>query len=369
MNQNNNAVILECGEILCSLGNLQETVADLFEGFSAISQDSCFGVPVSYAPFKKKSWYDLKENTKILASSIDISNINKEETIFIFCAAKGDISPIEKYYEKKEQSEYLPLLYSQAEYVKNILELENCRTIVISNACTSGATAVEVAWEFLSSGKAQNIIIFGFDAISRFISTGFYSLSALSQTKAKPFDANRDGLTLGDGSCIALLSFRKPYSGDIIVAGGGSSNDANHRTGPSRTGNGLFRAAKMACENANILPEKIGAIKCHGTATKYNDAMEAKAIFSLFGEKIPPCFSVKGAIGHTSGAGSLLEILIAAECIKRRLIPPTVGFQILGVEENIPVSSSSQHILSKTVLCLSAGFGGLNSAVVIMEHS
>ena len=94
-------------------------------------------------------------------------------------------------------------------------------------------------------------------------------------------------------------------------------------------------------------PAQIGGIKCHGTATKYNDAMEAKAITSLFGEEIPPCFSIKGAIGHTSGAGSLLEICVAAECLRRRLAPPTAGFSTLGVDEPVPVSAVAADSLDK----------------------
>jgi 3-oxoacyl-[acyl-carrier-protein] synthase I len=211
------------------------------------------------------------------------------------------------------------------------------------------------------------VLVFGFDAISRFVATGFNSLAALSPSGARPFDAARDGLTIGEGAAIALLTYREPYRDDIIIAGAGSSNDANHRTGPSRTGDGLFRAARAALHDAALRPADIGGIKCHGTATKYNDAMEAKAIVGLFGEAVPPCFSVKGALGHTSGAGSLVEILIAAECLRRRLVPPTAGFSILGVDEQIPVSASPQRLNANTMLCLSAGFGGINAAVVLTE--
>jgi 3-oxoacyl-(acyl-carrier-protein) synthase len=116
-------------------------------------------------------------------------------------------------------------------------------------------------------------------------------------------------------------------------------------------------------------PLEIGAVKCHGTATNYNDAMEAKAIVSLFAEEVPPCFSIKGALGHTSGAGSLMELCIAAECLRRRLVPPTCGYSEQGVDEPIPVSASVQPLLQQTMLCLSAGFGGINAAVVIKEHA
>ena len=362
------AVILEQGGILCGLGTLEETVTDLFEGISAIVPGPCFGVPVAYAPFKDIAWRSLDTSAKALAASIDPSSFDQEKTVFIFCAAKGDLAPLEEYCTaKKPPGAFLPLLSSQAEYAKKILGFSAARTIVISDACASGATGVEVGRELLLAGCAGAVVVFGYDGISRFVATGFHSLAALSPSGARPFDASRDGLTIGDGAAVALLTYREPYREDIIVAGAGSSNDANHRTGPSRTGEGLFRAARAALADAAMRPEDIGGVKCHGTATNYNDAMEAKAIFSLFGAEIPPCFSIKGAIGHTSGAGSLVEVLIAAECLRRRLAPPTAGFSELGVDEKIPVSASSQHLRNKSLLCLSAGFGGINAAVVLAE--
>jgi 3-oxoacyl-[acyl-carrier-protein] synthase I len=361
-------VIEECG-ILCGLGSLDETVTDLFDGASAVVPGPCFGVPVAYAPFANVAWRSLRSAAESLAPCVSVSELDKDSTVFIFCAAKGDISSLEAYCESRTPpSEFLPLLSSQASFACKVLGVPAGRTIVISDACASGATGIEIGRELLVAGRAKAAVVFGFDGISRFVATGFNSLAALSPAGARPFDASRDGLTIGDGAAVALLTLREPFSGDITIAGGGSSNDANHRTGPSRTGEGLYRAAKAALDDAGMLPAQIGGIKCHGTATKYNDAMEAKAITSLFGEEIPPCFSIKGAIGHTSGAGSLLEICVAAECLRRRLAPPTAGFSTLGVEEPVPVSASQQILLTNTMLCLSAGFGGINAAVVLSEE-
>jgi 3-oxoacyl-[acyl-carrier-protein] synthase-1 len=265
----------------------------------------------------------------------------------------------------KKPGAFLPLLSSQADYVKAACSIPACQTIVVSNACASGAIGVEVAAELLSRSRFENAVLFGFDSVTRFVATGFSALSALSPGGARPFDARRDGLTLGEGACIAVLSSRAPFRDDIVVAGAGSSNDANHRTGPSRTGDGLHRAAQAALRDAGMRASSVGAVKCHGTATNYNDAMEAKAIFSLFGEEIPPCFSIKGAIGHTSGAGSLLELCVAAECLRRRRVPPTCGYAEHGVDEPIPVSASAQQLFQQSILCLSAGFGGINAAVVL----
>ena len=362
------SIVLEQCEIISPLGNISETVADLIDGTSAIVPGPCFNVPVSCAPFQDERCRRLNFAASLLRQAIDLKELDALNTVFIFCCAKGDIGALEDRGMDRNQSFLPPLPGAQARHVQNML-LPGCpRTITVSNACASGAIGVETAKDLLESGAFTHAVVFGFDSISRFVVTGFSSLGALSPKGARPFDESRDGLTIGEGACVALLTRRAPFTGDVCIDGGGSSNDANHRTGPSRTGDGLLRAARAALIDATIAPSEIGAIKCHGTATAYNDAMEAKALTQLFDNNIPVCCSVKGAIGHTSGAGSLLEIILAAEFLKRHVLPPTAGFSSLGVDENVPVSSEPQAFDQNALLCLSAGFGGINAAVVLREH-
>jgi len=365
------ALILEQYEIACALGDLSSSVSDCMDGVCAIQPGPCFGIPVGYAPFADLRFRNLSFASATLGNSIDVSQLDPAQTVFMYCCAKGDISALEAYVSGAPSDRpFSPLPGSQAAFVKKTLFPAAARTIVVSCACASGAIAVESAKELLLSGAFTHAILFGFDGISRFVVSGFHCLGALSPTHAMPFDAGRDGLTIGEGACVALLTRRTPFEGDIVIAGAGSANDANHRTGPSRTGEGLARAARLAMADAHVnSPNEIGAIKCHGTATPYNDAMEAKAIDAVFGPDIPPCFSLKGAIGHTSGAGSLLETLMAARLLERHFAPPTVGFQSLGVEEKIPVSSETQPMEHNSMLCLSAGFGGINAAIVLREHA
>lgn len=362
-------VVIEQSEIISPLGNLNETAGDLTDGASAIVPGPCFEVPVAYAPFTNIQFRDLKYCASWLASHINLSGIEPSATIFIYCAAKGDIRSIEeKIFSDTITTAISPLLDIQAQTICESLKFDPLRKLVISNACASGAVGIEVATELLRMERYTYVILFGLDCLSRFTTTGFYSLGALSDTGARPFDAQRNGLTLGEGGAIAVLSYRKAYEGDIVITGVGSSNDANHRTGPSRSGEGLFKASQAALIDAAVTPDSIGAVKCHGTATEYNDAMEAKALQLLFGDMCPPCVSYKGAIGHLSGAGSLIEILITAECIKRGILPPTKGYENHGVDQRITISPKPQPIEKPTVLCLSAGFGGLNTAVIIEER-
>ena len=362
------AVIIEQSEIISPLGNLTETVTDLIDGAKAIIPGPCFDVPAAYAPYANTKFRELAFCTSWLGSHINLAEIDPSSTIFIYSTAKGDIRAIEEEkFNKTISTNISPLLDLQTHVIAEQLKFSPAGKIVVSNACASGAVGIETALELLRMEKYSHAVLFGFDCLSRFTTTGFHSLGALSDTGARPFDARRNGLTMGEGAGISVLSYRDAYKGDIIVLGAGSSNDANHRTGPSRTGDGLFRSALAAITDASITRESIGAVKCHGTGTIFNDAMEAKAIYSLFDNNCPPCSSFKGAIGHLSGASSLIEILITAECIRRRVLPPTIGYENHGVDEPVTISSRAQPVNSPTVLCLAAGFSGLNTCVIIKE--
>jgi 3-oxoacyl-[acyl-carrier-protein] synthase-1 len=361
------STIIKRAQILCALGNIEKTVESLSNGKSGIIPDPCYGINVPYAPFPDK----LPRTIDKIISGLNFPIQNQYKSLlFIFSAAKGNLSDLEDNYHKKDNSSAKNvLLETQMKRAIDLLGINPSKSLVISAACASGSVAIDYAKECLTLGLFSDVLIFGYDIVTEFFVKGFNSLSALSPQSAKPFDKSRNGLTLGDGAAILHLTYDSPQSGDIIIGGTGTSNDANHRTGPSRTGEGLLRAIQNALIDGSYSSDQIGAVKCHGTATNYNDAMEAKALFSCFNNTIPPCVSFKGAIGHSSGAGSLLEIVIAAEFLKRRYVPPTIGFETKGIDEPLPVSSQLQHFTKNTILCLSAGFGGLNAAVVIQEYN
>lgn len=363
------SVVVEHAEVITPLGFLHETTTGLIDGKQAIVPGPCFGVPVAFAPFTDTKYRDCATCASILVSHIDLSSTPPESTVFIYCAAKGDIRVYEEMLRSPASTaDISPLLDRQADAVCAFLGFRPARKMVVSNACASGAVGTEIATELLKSGLFTHALLFGFDSLSRFTTTGFFALTALSDTGARPFDARRNGLTMGEGAGITLLSYRQANPGESVISGAGSSNDANHRTGPSRTGEGLFQAASAALTDASYAPDAIGGVKCHGTATPYNDAMEAKALHLIFGGHIPPCVSLKGAIGHLSGAGSLIEILIAAACIQRGTLPPTIGYETHGVDEPVPISPNPQQLEIPRILCLSAGFGGLNAAVIVEEY-
>ncbi|MCB9896299.1 MAG: hypothetical protein H6839_17855 [Planctomycetes bacterium] len=235
---------------------------------------------------------------------------------------------------------------------------------VISNACVSGAQAVIEAVDALADGECDLVAVNAGDYISSFVNDGFAALQALATAEARPFDRSRDGLTLGTGD--ATVEMRRATNGSPYprIVSYGCSNDANHISGPSRDGSGLALAIERALEG--IDRSEIRAICAHGTATQYNDAMEARAFDTVFNGNPPPVFGIKGAIGHTLGAAGLIEVIISALVATEGIIPPTVGFE--QGEEDFPldvVHGEPRRIKPGYVLTTNSGFGGMNTAIIV----
>jgi len=233
----------------------------------------------------------------------------------------------------------------------------------ISNACVSGAQAVIEAAELLQDGDADRVLVVGADGVTPFIAQGFQSLQGVSPGGARPFDATRDGLSLGEAGAACVL-VRAVNAQDPRVIGWGASNDANHISGPSRDGSGLALAIERAL--AGIDRSTIVAICGHGTGTVYNDAMEARAFHTVFGGRVPPVFGIKGAIGHTLGPAGLIEVNLSARVATTGLIPPTAGYTRSESEYPLDVvHGSSRQVKPGLVLTTNSGFGGMNTAIVI----
>jgi 3-oxoacyl-[acyl-carrier-protein] synthase-1 len=223
--------------------------------------------------------------------------------------------------------------------------------------------AIITGMRMLRTGKYESAIIGGADVISEFILSGFQSFQALSPGICKPFDKDRDGLNLGEGAGTIILSSNPKYAGNIKVLGGSISNDANHISGPSRTGEELSFAIDRALKDAKLIAEDIGFISAHGTATPYNDEMEANAI-SLSGLGTVPLNSLKANYGHTLGAAGLIESIMSVRSLKENLILPTMGFEERGVTKPVNVAHQVSAISKKNFLKTASGFGGCNAAIV-----
>ena len=183
----------------------------------------------------------------------------------------------------------------------------------ISNACASGANAIGHAWQLVREGRAAKVLTGGYDALCHLTFAGFDSLQALSPSPCRPFDAGRDGLTLGEGAAVLALESLDSARGrgaEIIgeIIGYGASTDNHHLTQPHPEGNAALAAMNAACASAGLTPEQIDYVNAHGTATPQNDAAEAAAINAWAGPRAAtlPVSSTKGwhrPLARRSGSG------------------------------------------------------------------
>jgi 3-oxoacyl-[acyl-carrier-protein] synthase I len=238
--------------------------------------------------------------------------------------------------------------------------------VIVSNACISGLLALITAMRLIRSGRYDNAVIAGADVISRFVLSGFNSFQAISPGPCRPFDRSRDGINLGEGAGTVILSARQQYLGRIRLSGGSVGNDANHISGPSRTGQELAQVIDKSLKDAGCDRKAIGFISAHGTATVYNDEMEAKAI-TLAGLQSVPVNSLKGFYGHTLGAAGLIESIVTLQSMREDLVLPSLGFEEDGVTTPLNISTSLLHIPLNTCLKTASGFGGCNAAVVMSK--
>ncbi len=255
----------------------------------------------------------------------------------------------------------------------------NTPPVVVSNACTSGVSAQLTAFRLLSSGRYKTAVLIGCDVQNRFIVSGFQAFKALSATPCKPFDAARNGLNAGEAAAALILtrtdrpatsiepptsamspSSIEPSSGMWTLLGGGIHNDANHISGPSRTAEGSWRCLRDTL--ALLRPDEVACVSVHGTATLYNDEMEALALHRA-GLGDIPVSGLKGSYGHTMGAAGLLETILTLHALDRGIVLPTRGFTEQGTTNAVNVSPEERSTDERAFIKLLSGFGGVNAAV------
>lgn len=239
-----------------------------------------------------------------------------------------------------------------------------------SDACASGANAIGYAFHSIRDSITDVAIAGGYDPMCEFTFAGFNSLQAVTPALCRPFDQRRDGLVLGEGAAVLVmedLGSATKRGARILgeVAGFGASSDAHHSTRPDPDARGAISAIKAALDDACVLSSDIDYINAHGTATPYNDHMEAKAINAVFGRRPVPVSSIKPMIGHLLGAAGAVEAVVSLMAIKEGFIPQNINCeridplcQVSVVLEPVPRASI------KRVLSNSFGFGGANASLV-----
>ncbi len=257
---------------------------------------------------------------------------------------------------------------SVAEFLARLLRCSGL-LLTVTTACSSGAVAIKLAYELLSSGKATRVLAGGADALCRLTYYGFNSLQLIDPSGARPLDLERNGMTVGEGAAMLLLEAgeSRPDNAIAEILGGGLSCDAYHPTAPHPEGKGALVAMKKALEGAGLVPADIEYINLHGTGTKDNDLAEAKAIHSVFGNHLPPLSSVKGATGHSLAASGAIESVICAAAIREGLIPANTGCVNPDPELNLKPALAPLEQKVAIALSNSFGFGGNNACLVVAD--
>jgi 3-oxoacyl-[acyl-carrier-protein] synthase-1 len=284
-------------------------------------------------------------------------------TLLVLSTTKGNV----EYLESGQKDDSGIFLHTVAGALAQRYGLR--QSIVISNACISGVLAMIVASRYLQRGGFDHALVIGADVLSKFIISGFQSLSALSADYCRPFDAERQGINLGEAAGCMLLTAAPEELGltpQVRITGAGVSNDANHISGPSRTGEELGYAIRKALDTAKLLPEEIGFVSAHGTATSFNDEMEAKAFYNAALVDVP-VHSLKGNFGHTLGAAGIIESIMSIQGLLQNEVLPTHGFERLGVSRPLQVSNALRKKQMSACLKTASGFGGCNAAVVFQK--
>jgi 3-oxoacyl-[acyl-carrier-protein] synthase-1 len=371
-------IFIIADNILSPLGKTTiQNLEALKQGLSGVKQHDYLlycNEPVAAALFKMEEFNNIGENytqfENLLISSIgDAIAGNKavvadEKTLLIISTTKGNISLLETEEHTAELNDRVAL-HTSAQIVARHFGFKN-QPIVVSNACISGVLAILTGMRLIRSGAYEHAVIAGADVISEFVLSGFQSFHALSDTICKPFDKARNGLNLGEGAATVILSAHQQTDTDVRVVSGAVSNDANHISGPSRTGEELGFAIKKTLSDAGLTAGDIDYISAHGTATPYNDEMEANAI-NYAGLQHVPANSLKGYYGHTLGAAGLIESVIAIHAIKEGVIFPSLGYRENGVSRPINICTELLSKPVKAALKTASGFGGCNAAILFSK--
>ncbi|MCG2460198.1 beta-ketoacyl synthase [Flavobacteriaceae bacterium F89] len=279
----------------------------------------------------------------------------------VIATTKGNIDALEGASPFPRERAYLAQL---GMVLKDFFGFQN-EAIVLSNACVSGILAISVAKRYIRRGVYDHVFVVGGDLVTKFILSGFNSFQALSTMPCKPYDEGRSGINIGEAAASVLVTSSKENLAEqsVEVLGEGTCNDANHISGPSRSGEGLYRSVHSAMQEARIDVKDIDFISAHGTATVFNDEMEAIA-FNRLGLGRTPLNSLKGYFGHTLGASGLLETVIGMHSLHQNTLFRSLGYETRGTSQPLNVIHRTTPRELNVFLKTASGFGGCNTSAV-----
>jgi 3-oxoacyl-[acyl-carrier-protein] synthase-1 len=386
--------------IISSIGlNNEETASALQESRSGIGRITVLEtlykdeIPVAEVKATNKELKEISEVTNkdpfsrttllgIIAarqalSQTDIKDIKEFRTGLISATTVGGMDRSERFYKEYIKNNSRGRLrdiitHDCADSTERIADTFGIKDYVstISTACSSSANSILVGSRMIENGILDRVLVGGVDALTLFTLNGFNSLMILDRTGCKPFDEERNGLTLGEGAGFLMIesehAIRQAGKTPLCeIKGYGNACDAFHQTASSPEGDGAFLSMQKALAKAGITPGVIDYINAHGTGTKNNDLSEGKAILKLCQGSVPPFSSTKSFTGHTLGAAGAIEAIFCVMALKHQWIYPNLNFKHQMTDLGFsPVTHFQQDIPLRNVMSNSFGFGGNNTSLI-----
>lgn len=410
---NNRVVITGMGAITPIGNNIEEFWSNSKKGLCGIDFIKAFDttdfkvkIASEVKDFNPEEYMDKKEAKRmdrfsqfamaaakeaVESSALDLGVIDKDRLGVLVGSGIGGFSTFEKEHEKllsrgpgRVSPMLIPMLISNMAAGNIAIKYGAhglCSTVV--TACATGTNAIGEAFRVIKHGYLDAVICGGAEAsITPLAVAGFTSLTALSTSKdvnraSLPFDKERDGFVMGEGSGIVILESldhalkrgAKIY-GEVV--GYGATCDAYHMTSPDPEGEGATKAMELAIKEAGISKEEISYINAHGTGTPYNDKFETKAIKNLLGPKAyeVPISSTKSMTGHLLGAAGAIEAIVCTKALEEGFIPPTIGYKVKDEDCDLDyVPNLGRKAELKYAISNSLGFGGHNASIIIKKWS
>lgn len=285
-------------------------------------------------------------------------DVHGERTIFILSTTKADVEEL-GFAAERDGDYHRPALSAQR--IAGHIDIGG-GAIVCCNACISGVSAQILADRLISTGHYDNAVVCGADLVSSFTASGFLSFKSLSNEACRPFDADRQGLNLGEAA--ATIVFTRADSlreGDWLLEHGEMDNDAFHLSTPAPSGEGARKVLEAVMKGRDA--SELAFVSAHGTATMFNDQMESVAIEKA-GLSAVPLTALKGWFGHTLGASGVLEVILGMMAVSESVVLPLRGFREIGVSGKVNVSSELRVTDKNSFLKMISGFGGCNAAAL-----
>ena len=375
------SVVLNSLGCVCALGKGQDEIicraksGDTSGMFSGDCQLGCAAIPFGTAPVETQSKVRCHDLIKCAVSQI-YNDIEHLKSIYplkrlgvVIGASNTAVHEAQGYLWNLMDSGQMPKdfclnqmeLGMPAEFLADYIGFKG-PVFTISTACSSAIKAFRSARDLLINDVCDAVVVGGVDARCDFALNGFNALGALSQNHTNPMSVNRSGINLGEGAALFIM-----IRGDcgIHVMGIGESSDAYHLTSPDPSGAGAASAMQMALKNANLSSDEINFINMHGTGTAANDAMESRAIYNVFGDKVL-CASSKPMTGHLLGAAGAMSVALSWLMLRHKFIIPHVWDGVADKDcAALRLSTGNENILPQYILANAFAFGGSNASIIL----